>query len=578
MTAPTTTPDTVTNRLDLLLASLGGPGLPFSAETLAELDRAETFPAEACAFLDAFGLRRYYVPVEHGGALGDFSAVMTMLRSVSRADLTVAASHGKTYLGAVSTWIAGEPEAARRLGERITHGETVSCALTERDHGSDLLAGEVTARLAPDGGWLLSGEKWLINSATRAGLVTVLARTAEAGGPRGFSLFLVDKSRLPAGTFSCLPKVPTYGIRGADISGIAFHDAPLPEDALIGAVGQGVETIVKALHLTRTGCAAMSLGAGDQALRLAAEFTQGAQAGTIPLARRPYIRRELGDAAAGLLLADAVGLVAMRSVHALTGEMSVVSAVAKAFVPSAVDEIVARLLQLLGPYGLLGAGDPHGRFAKLERDHRIIGIFDGSSLVNRNALIEQFPRLVRAYRKGRWDEAGLAEATGPHVPLRPFRSDALSLLSGDGASVVAGLADAVAQVRAIASAPLAALTERVLDATGRLHEEMAQVRFAPRAVPAHAFDLAERYELCFAAASALHLWVRTSPAGGDETWLRGCLVKALTELGDKVDDTELDVLDDLADALVSRPPGTFRTLLDHLGQAGPADSREATAS
>nr|AEG64690.1 acyl-CoA dehydrogenase [Streptomyces viridochromogenes] len=578
MTARTAAPADVANRLDLLLDSLRGPGLPFAAETLTELDRTETFPAEACAFLDAFGLRRYYVPAEHGGALDDLSVVMTMLRSVSRVDLTVAASHGKTYLGAVSTWIAGEPEAARRLGARITAGETVSCALTERDHGSDLLAGEVTARPAPDGGWLLNGEKWLINSATRAGLVTVLARTAEAGGPRGFSLFLVDKSRLPAGAFSALPKVPTYGIRGADISGIAFHDAPLPEDALIGAVGQGVETIVKALHLTRTGCAAMSLGAGDQALRLAAEFTQGAGTATIPIAQLSYIRRELGNAAAGQLLADAVGLVAMRSVHALTGEMSVVSAVAKAFVPSQVDENIARLLQLLAPYGLLGpSGDPHGTFAKLERDHRIIGIFDGSSLVNRNALIEQFSRLVRAYRKGRWDAAGLAEATGAHVPLRPFRPDALSLLSGDGASVVAGLADTVAQVRAIASAPLADLTERVLDATSRLHEDMAQVRFPPRAVPAHAFDLAERYELCFAAASALHLWVRTSPAGGDETWLRGCLVKALAELGEKVDDTELDVLDDLADALVSRPPGTFRTLLDHLDETGPADSREATA-
>ncbi|MET8012172.1 acyl-CoA dehydrogenase [Streptomyces sp. NPDC005271] len=569
-------------RLTRLLDELTGPGLPFSPEALAALDRAEAYPVEACQALDAFGLRRFYVPAQHGGAPADFDVVMRLLRAVSRIDLTVAASHGKTYLGAVATWIAGDAEAARLLGRRISAGAVVSCALTERHHGSDLLAGEVVARPAPGGGWLLSGEKWLINSATRAGLVTVLARTDDEGGPRGFSLFLVDKALLALEHFTHLPKVPTYGIRGADISGIAFHDAPLPEEALIGRPGEGVEIIVKALHLTRTGCAAMSLGAGDHALALAAQFAaQEADGG--PLAENPYVRRELGEAAAGLLLADATGLVAARSLHALTGEMSVVSAVAKAYVPTEVDDLIARLLHLLGPYGLLGPGDPHSGFAKMERDHRIIGIFDGSSLVNRNALIEQFPRIARGYAKGRWDAAGLAEATSPHAPLRPFRPRALGLVSSGGCSVVAGLPAAVAELRALAvrghaSAALAALAGRVLGVADRLHEDMAAIRFSPRAVPGHAFELAERYELCFAAASALHLWLRAAARAESpipETWLLGCLLRALTDLDEPVDDADRVVLDDLADAVLSHLSAPFRSLLDHME---PTFRQEGTAS
>ncbi|MEV5724212.1 acyl-CoA dehydrogenase family protein [Streptomyces pharetrae] len=571
------------------LRELTGPGLPFGAAELAALDRADAFPADAVRALDEAGLPRYYVPAEHGGALDDFTVVMRLLRAVARIDLTVAAAHGKTYLGAVSTWITGAEEPARRLARRITDGEVVSCALTERHHGSDLLSGEVTARPAADGGWLLNGEKWLINNVSRAGLVTVLARTHDAGGPRGFSLFLVDKARLGPGTHTCLPKVRTYGIRGADISGIALHDAHLPADALIGAPGQGVEIIVKALHITRTCCAAMSLGAGDHALRLAADFAAGhaGDDGT-PLARRPHIRRELGEATAGLLLAEATGLVAVRSLHALTGEMSVVSAVAKAYVPAQIDALIARLLHLLGPHGLLGPGDPYGQFAKAERDHRIIGIFDGSSLVNRNALIEQFPRLARGYRKGRVDAAGLAEATSPHTAPRPFRPAALSLLSTAGASVPAGLPAAVAELRERARDSrdgagldsLLSLATRLLDATERLHEAMAAVRFTPRAVPAEAFDLAERYELCFAAACALHLWLRATPATGDgtpapDTWLRGCLVKALTDLGEPVDDAEAQALDDCADLLLGRPPGHFVSLLDQLR---PGTPQEANAS
>ncbi|MET9188917.1 acyl-CoA dehydrogenase family protein [Streptomyces tendae] len=553
--------------LTRLLGELTAPGEPFSGERLAALDEREAFPADACRALDDFGLPRYYVPAEHGGALDDFGVVTRLLRAVSRVDLTVAAAHGKTYLGAVATWIAGDPRRAARLGRRIREGAVVSCALTERHHGSDLLAGQVAAeRVDGDGGWRLTGEKWLINNITRADLVTVLARTSPEGGPRGFSLFLVDKERLAPGALSPLPKVPTYGIRGADISGLAFHDAMLPDDALIGAPGQGLEIILKALHVTRTGCMGMSLGAGDHALELAARFTAEAADRGTPLARVPHVRRELGEAVAGLLLAEAAGVVAARSVHALTGEMSVVSAVAKAFVPAQVDDLVARLLHTLGPYGLTDA-DPHGHFAKLERDHRIIGIFDGSSLVNRNALIDQFPRLARAYRKGRRDEAGLAEATDVHAPLRPFRPEALSLLSGTGASVVAALPSAVDRVRDLAasggaSGGLATLAEGVRRATDGLHERMATVRYSPRAVPGHAFGLAEQYELCFAAAAAIHLWL-SRPDRVDETWLRACLVKALTDLGEPVEAAERDAFDVLTDVLLSAP-GTVPSLLDSL--------------
>ncbi|MFJ8630148.1 acyl-CoA dehydrogenase family protein [Streptomyces sp. NPDC093568] len=568
--APDSAPDSApVPALARLLTELAAPGKPFSAQALADLDEREAFPTEACRALDTFGLPRYYVPAEHGGALDDFGLVMRLLRAVSRADLTVAAAHGKTYLGAVSTWIVGDPDGAARLGRRISDGAVVSCALTERHHGSDLLAGDVAAHpVAGDaGGWRLTGEKWLINNITRADLVTVLARTDPAGGPRGFSLFLVDKSRLAHGALTPLPKVPTYGIRGADISGMTFHDTFLTSDALIGEVGQGIEIILKALHLTRTGCVAMSLGAGDHALDLAARFVADAHDDGVPLAELPYVRREMGEAVAGLLLAEATGLVAVRSVHALTGEMSVVSAVAKAYVPAQVDDLVARLLHTLGPYGLLDA-DPHGRFAKLERDHRIIGIFDGSSLVNRNALVDQFARLARGYRKGRRDEEGLAEATDVHAPLRPFRPQALSLLSGTGASVVTGLPAAVDRVHDLAASGavsdrLAALAERLRQAADRLHEDMAAVRFSPRAVPGHAFELAERFELCFAAAAALQLWLHRADRSR-EAWLRGCLVKALTDLGEPVEETDRDALDTLADALLSAAPGTVPSLLDAL--------------
>nr|AGS49353.1 hypothetical protein [uncultured bacterium esnapd3.1] len=503
-------------------------GAAFDPETLAKLDETEEFPAEACAALDDFGLPGYYVPAEHGGALRGFDEVAVLLREVAGRDLTVAVAHGKTYLGAVATWIAGEPAAAARLGERIRAGAVVSCALTERTHGSDLLGGEVTARPLGDG-WTLDGEKWLINNATRAELVTVLARTDPGGGPRGFTLFLLDKTRLEPGALTPSPKVPTYGVRGADISGIVLREARVGADAVIGPVGHGIEIILKALHITRTACVAMSLGAGDQALELAGSFARETVVDGRPLAGRPEIQQVLADAAAALDLASAAATVAVRAITGLPRELSVHSAVAKAFVPAQVDDLIARLTGALGPYGLLSADFRHGAFAKLERDARIIGIFDGSSLVNRNSLIDQFRRLSRAWRKGEWNVAGLTEVTTPDAAPSPFRPGALSLVT-DGNSVLTALPGAAREVRALASGRLTRLVDRLVAATTGVHEEMAAMTIRPHAVPPVAFELAERYELCFAAAAGIHLWLR-EPRPADETRLVALLERALAGVG-----------------------------------------------
>lgn len=122
--------------------------------------------------------------------------------------------------------------------------------LTEPGGGSDLLAGSLTAT-RHGSGWRLSGRKWPVNNATRGNLMCVLARTEPGGGSRGFSLFLIDKRATPAGTVRPLPKMPTHGIRGADISGLEFDGARVPAHALVGKVGGGIELVLKSLQLTR---------------------------------------------------------------------------------------------------------------------------------------------------------------------------------------------------------------------------------------------------------------------------------------------------------------------------------------
>jgi alkylation response protein AidB-like acyl-CoA dehydrogenase len=504
--------------------ALGGP--EDAAPRIARLDEAEEFPAELCAALDAFGLPTYYVPPRYGGALDDHEELLHLWRTVARRDVSVVVAHAKTYLGAVCVWIAGSSEQTAATAAAVLAGTPVAWALTEPEHGADLLNNELTATAHADG-YRLDGAKWPINNATRAGRLTLLARTGPAGSPRGHSLFVVDKAVLEPGTWRTLPKARTHGIRGIDISGIAFDGATLPRQALLGPEGTGVETVLRGLQLTRTMCAALSLGAGEHGLRLAARFTATRVIQKRPLAERPHPAAILARCGALLAATEAAALVAARSIHSLTRELSTTAATVKALAPTLVDASLGELAELLGARSFLTDVHEHGAFQKTVRDHQIVAVFDGSTPVNRAALAQQFPALVRGYAAATTDTEGLAEAVDAARPPRPLEYDALTLASRRGNSVVQSLP---ALAAALQSRPtptgLAEHAAALTAATGDLHTRMAALRPAARP-PMAAYELAAAYELCYAGAACLHLWAaREADHAGDPLWADGLWARA----------------------------------------------------
>lgn len=546
---------------DRRLGDPDDPAVTFSFARCAELDRAEEFPTDICRRLDELGLPRQYVPAGFGGGLASYEQALQLMRMVARRDLTVAVAHGKTYLGSVPVWVGGSDPQAAGLATDVLAGAVVSLGLTEAAHGSDLLASEVTATPA-GAGYLVDGEKWLINNATRGDLLCLLARTGDGGGPRALSLLLVDKRRLPAGSFLCTPAARTHGIRGADISGITFTAAPVPARAVVGAAGAGLEITLKALQLTRTMCAALSLGAADQGLRLGLRFALEHRLYDRGLIDLPHARRTLAEAYTDLLAVEALSLLAARGVHALTGELSVLSAAVKYLVPTWVEELLGRLGGLLGARAFFTGTWADGRFQKVERDHRVVGIFDGNTLVNLNALVNQFGGLARGYRDGWCDEPGLATAATLTAPLPGFDRDALRLLSRRGASLVQSLPAGVDELQALAGAgvvptELAGNAKRVREAVADLHARMAAHR-PSREVPAAAFTLAKRYAWAAAGAAAVQLWLRNreAPVAGptaqlwaDGLWLDGVLRRLLRRFHPAEPDTDDAAFDRLADCL-----------------------------
>jgi alkylation response protein AidB-like acyl-CoA dehydrogenase len=541
-------------RLDHDLGDPDDPHTPFGfAESLA-LDDGEVFPARACRALTDWGIQDYYVPAAHGGRLENYADALALMRMIARRDLTVAVGHGKTYLGAVCVWVGSDTAQAAALGARIKDGAIVSLALTERTHGSDLLASDLIAE--PDGeNFQLSGEKWLINNATRGELLCVLAATDPAQGPRSLTMFLVDKHQLPTESVRCLPKVRTHGIRGADISGITLTKAPVAAGDMLGGIGTGLEILLKALQLTRTMCSALSLGAGDTALRVATGFALERQLYGKALTELPQIRRTLTECFADLLTAEVVALGAARAIDELPGEASIGGAVAKYLVPSTMDTTIDRLRDLLGARAFLKDLYRGGLFQKIQRDHRIVGLFDGNTLVNLQTLITQGRTLARGYARKESLASDLRRTFALDQPVGPLDPRRLRLAASRGSTVVNALPDAVAQLCVLGQTNpgilrAVALAERILETTGQVHTDLAGTPGRVDAIEPEAFEAAERYALCFAGATAIQLFLHNHHhlrAGTnallwtDARWLSAVLARLLGRLHGQHEELSADI-------------------------------------
>jgi alkylation response protein AidB-like acyl-CoA dehydrogenase len=541
------TPESVYAAADRLERHLGDPAQGdaiVSWEACVAHDERDEFPEGMVRALDDARVHHYYVPAEVGGSIRSYEEVLSVLRVVSRRDLTLAIAHAKSYLGAVAVWVAGTPAQRSEAASLILSGRQMALALTERAHGGDLLSCDVRADPVA-GGFQLSGQKWLVNNATRGSALTLFARTDAKGGPRGFSLFLVNKSALPAGSYSHVPKILTHGIRGADISGIRFEGATIDRGSIIGTQGAGLEIILKALQLTRTMCAGLSLGAADTALRLATGFALSRRLYGDTVFSLPHARATLVDAYLDLLICDATSIAAARAMHVAPEQMSTCSSIVKYVVPTISERIVENVSVVLGARHYLRKEYQSGIFQKLRRDNGLVGLFDGSTVVNLSALGLQLGHLAARRAKPSCGESTLEDrirsrfTLGGSVP--PFDPAKLDLMSHGEDDPVHALPLALRRVEderpsgAVSGDVAAAIVEGLRGLLEELaSDEKAAGLFggrAKQATPPQLFELAKRYSLVHAAACAVHLWLhnRREGAFASGEWLALALRRVLTQ-------------------------------------------------
>jgi alkylation response protein AidB-like acyl-CoA dehydrogenase len=512
----------------------------FSFAQAVALDEVEEYPERACALLDEWGLPEYYVPERGGGRLRSYEELASLLRVVARRNLSIIVAHAKSYLGAVNVWTGGSQQQQKKLAEIVMGGKQVALAYHEKAHGGDFMASEVKA-VKVAGGYQLSGEKWLVNNATRGVALTVFARTAESGGPRGFSLFLVEKNALDPHSFEQLPHIKTLGVRGVDFSGISFKKSFVSEDSLIGAEGTALEQTLKAFQLTRVIIPALALGAADTALRSTLDFARSRHVYGGRVVALPQVRRTLVEAFLDLLIGDCLTTACARAVHQTPEQMRLYSAVVKYYVPTSLEGTIERLGVVLGARHYLREEHWHGIFEKLVRDNKVLSIFHTGPLLNLTTIGVHLRDLAqqRAQAAAAPElQTRLASVFDLDHPLAEFDPNALSLYTRGRDDFLNGLELALEQLRLLDQQCLVAQVERLIEQRQAADDEQRELSSrlgSEYSRSPELFEQAERYCVLEAAACCLHLWLHNREGLGEffgrGDWLVLSLERLLVRLG-----------------------------------------------
>ncbi|MDQ2960520.1 MAG: acyl-CoA dehydrogenase family protein [Candidatus Dormibacteraeota bacterium] len=192
-------------------------------------------------------------PPEHGGRGATLMEQAIFNEELVRAKAPPPANIIGLVMGGPVIITHGTDQQRARFLAPILSGEEVWCqGFSEPNAGSDLAA--VTTRAVHEhGAWRVNGQKVWTSFAHRARWCILLARSGEATGHRDLTFFICDMHQ---------PGVEVRPLRQAtgdsEFNEIFFTDATVPDENVVGAVGDGWSVAIATLMFERAGLSASS--------------------------------------------------------------------------------------------------------------------------------------------------------------------------------------------------------------------------------------------------------------------------------------------------------------------------------
>ena len=354
----------------------------FAVEEIApksmEMDRANLMdPALVRKFFD-LDLMGIEIPEELGGLGLNFATSIAVIEALARVDAAAAVVvdvQNTLVNNALLRWAS--PALKKRYLPQLAKSKVGAYALSEAGSGSDAFALATTAARKGDR-WVLNGSKLWITNGLEAEIFLIFANVDRSKGYRGITAFLVESGWKGFGKGK---KEDKLGIRASSTLALSFEDVEVPEENVVGNVGEGYKIAIETLNEGRIGIGAQMVGIARAALDYAANYAKERVQFGKPIAEFQAIQHDLARMdmeveCARLAVYNAARLKEAGKPFAREG------AIAKLKGSEVAEYCTSRGLEILGGYGYV----KDYPMEKLFRDAKIGKIYEGTSFMQLNTI------------------------------------------------------------------------------------------------------------------------------------------------------------------------------------------------
>jgi alkylation response protein AidB-like acyl-CoA dehydrogenase len=327
-------------------------------------------PALIAKFFE-MGLMGVEVPEKFGGSDGTLMMVALAVEEISKVDPAAAIlmdvqntlvnypirGYGSDYIK--STYLP-----------QLSTDKVGAYALSEPGSGSDAFG--LRTRAEQQGGrWILTGRKLWITNGAEAEIYVIFANADPAAGYKGITAFVVERS-FPG--FAVGKKEDKLGIRASSTTELILDGVEVPNENVLGPVGQGYKIAIDTLNGGRVGIGAQMIGVAQGALRAAIDYTKDRKQFGKSIADFQAVQFQLAQARAELEGARLLVYNAARLKDA-GQDIAMEGAMAKLISSQVAERVTSLALELHGGYGYT----KDYPVEKFYRDAKIGTIYEGTS-------------------------------------------------------------------------------------------------------------------------------------------------------------------------------------------------------
>ncbi len=346
-------------------------------EDFRKWDVAGEMPEEFIDELKEFGMFGLVIPEEQGGmGLGNMAYSRT-LQEVAKYDASVAVTIGAhSSIGMRGLLLFGTDDQKERYYEKLASGEMIAAyCLTEPGAGSDAAAVATTAVRDGDD-WVLNGNKLWITNGGIADFFTVFAKTEEEGGRGKMTGFIVTKDMEGV---SIGPHEDKMGLRASSTTTVHLHNVRVPNNNVLGEVGQGFKVAMSILNSGRTGLGGGSVGAMKHLIGLSTKQANERKTFGQPISSYGLIKKKVGQMVVDCYTAEACVTMVGGLIDAGYKEYQVEAAISKVYASECLWRTADEALQIAAGNGFMREYP----YERIVRDCRINRIFEGTNEILR---------------------------------------------------------------------------------------------------------------------------------------------------------------------------------------------------